>query len=275
MPLSVTFWGVRGTITCPMASHMRYGGNTSCVEVRAGGQCILLDIGSGSRLLGKRLLRDGDTAAVLLLSHTHLDHITGFPYFEPAYRKGFSLRVIAGRHHANPDIETVLGLQMQAPLFPVPLGAMGADLSFEDVEPGEAFDLPGGVRVRTARLNHPDGATGYRLEHGGASVCYVTDTEHVPGHLDRNILTLIEGADLVLYDSTYTEAEYAAGKAGWGHSTWNQGVALCRAAGAKQLALFHHDPDHDDEAIAAIEREAREVWPAVFAAREGETVTLR
>lgn len=274
MSISLTFWGVRGTITCPMATHMRFGGHTSCVEVRAGGQLIMLDIGSGSRLLGKRMMKDGTEEAVLLLSHTHLDHITGFPFFPPAYKKGFSMRIVAGRHPENPDIETVMAWQMQRPLFPVPMCAMGASLTFEDVIPGDSFELPGGVVVRTAPLNHPDGATGYRIEHGGVSLCYVTDTEHVPGEMDSNILKLIEGADLVLYDSTYTDEEYAAGKVGWGHSTWTEGVRLCRAAGVKRLCLFHHDPDHDDEAVGAIERDAQAVWADVFAAREGTTITL-
>lgn len=273
MPITLTFWGVRGTIACPLPSHMGYGGQTSCVEVRAGGQRILLDAGSGAWPLGKRMLADGVGEATLLLSHTHLDHIAGFPFFQPAYTKGFALKVIAGRHPGNPDLRTVLSWQMRRPLFPVPLKALDADISFEEVEPGASFELPGGVTVRTAPLFHPDGATGYRLEHDGASLCYVTDTEHEPGRLNADILGLIEGADLVLYDSTYTEAEFA-GKAGWGHSTWNEGMRLCRAAGAKRLCLFHHDPHHDDAAIAALEREAQTALPGTFAAREGETITL-
>lgn len=273
MGFTVTFWGVRGTITCPMPSHMGYGGHTSCVEVRAGGQCIILDIGTGSRLLGKRLLKEGTQSATLLLSHAHLDHIAGFPFFAPAYVKGFALRVMAGHCRGNPDIEAVLARQMERPLFPVPMRTMGADLSFEEVRQGAVFLLGADVTVRTAALNHPDGATGYRIEHLGRSLCYVTDTEHVPGRPDHNILDLIAGADLVIYDSTYTEEEWKT-KIGWGHSTWNEGVRLCRAAGVRQLALFHHDPDHDDEDVAAIERAAQTEWPGVFAARERTTVNL-
>jgi phosphoribosyl 1,2-cyclic phosphodiesterase len=273
MPLTVRFWGVRGTIASPVATHLRTGGHTACVEVRAGGQVIILDAGSGIRPLGKRLQSEGVKAATLLLSHTHLDHIAGFPFFSPAYDKGFAMRVIAGRHPGNPGIETILDSQMRRPLFPVPLCAMGATLRFEEVEPGAAFDLGGGVTVRTAPLNHPDGATGFRIEHGGASVCYVTDTEHVPGRPDESVLGLIEDAGLVLYDSTYTETEFTR-RIGWGHSTWNEGVRLCRAAGARSLGLFHHDPDRDDAGVEALEAEAKRAWSAVFAAREGQTISL-
>lgn len=273
MTFALTFWGVRGTIACPMSTHMGYGGHTSCVEVVAGSQRIVLDAGTGLRLLGKRFLKEGLGRATLLLSHTHLDHIAGFPFFAPAYTKGFGLNIIAGHCNGNPGIEAVMARQMERPLFPVPMRTMGADLSFTEIDAGSGFTLDGGVVVRTAPLNHPDGATAYRIEHAGRSLCYVTDTEHVPGQPDSNILGLIQDADLVIYDSTYTEEEFKC-KVGWGHSTWNEGVRLCRAAGAKRLALFHHDPDHDDETVAAIEREAQESFPDSFAAREGATVTL-
>lgn len=273
MAFTLTFWGVRGTIACPTPSHMGFGGHTSCVEVRCGEQRIMLDAGTGSRVLGKRMLKDGVTSATLLLSHTHLDHIAGFPFFAPAYSKGFTLRVVSGHLTGGLSTEAVMARQMERPLFPVPMRTMGADLRFEEVEPGGAIRLDGDVVVRTAALNHPDGATGYRIEYAGRALCYVTDTEHIPGHPDASVLSLIRDADLVIYDSTYTEAEFAA-KIGWGHSTWEEGVRLCRAAGARGLALFHHDPDHDDMFVEAIERDARSVWADVFAAREGMTVTL-
>ncbi|MGQ9365361.1 MBL fold metallo-hydrolase [Azospirillum sp. ST 5-10] len=273
MNFSVTFWGVRGTIPCPARSHMAFGGNTACVEVQAAGQTIILDAGTGIRLLGRRLLKDGVGAATLLLSHTHLDHISGFPFFAPAYTRGFALRIVSAHVTGNPGIEAVLARQMERPLFPVPLRTMGGDLEYVELQAGDTVDLGGGVRARTAALNHPDGATGYRLECAGKALAYVTDTEHVPGQPDRNVLDLIAGADLVLYDATYTDAEFAQ-RVGWGHSTWTEGVRLCRQAGVKRLALFHHDPDHDDAAMAAIEAQAQAQWPPVFAAREGSTVDL-
>lgn len=273
MAFSLTFWGARGTITCPMASHMGFGGHTSCVEVMVGEHRIILDCGTGARLLGKRLVRDGACEATLLLSHTHLDHIAGFPFFAPAYVKGFRLTTMSGHRDGQPGIEAVMARQMERPLFPVPMRTMGADLHFQEFTTGDTLTLAGGITVRTAPLNHPDGATAYRIEHAGCALCYVTDTEHVPGQPDRNVLGLIEDADLVIYDCTYTEEEFAR-KTGWGHSTWEEGVRLCRAAGARRLALFHHDPEHDDATMEAIERAAQAVWPDSFAVREGATVTL-
>ncbi|CAK0761511.1 Phosphoribosyl 1,2-cyclic phosphodiesterase [uncultured Gammaproteobacteria bacterium] len=271
MALSVKFWGVRGTIPCPFASHLGYGGNTSCVEVTDGKHVIMLDAGTGIRMLGRRILAEGTRSATLLLSHTHLDHISGFPFFMPAFQPGFNFRVLAGHLSGNTDIQTVLARQMERPLFPVPMQTMGCSLEFEDVHPGAEFDLASGFHVRTAPLNHPDGATGWRLEHGGHSVVYITDTEHVPGCPDQNILGLMEGADLVIYDSTYTDDEWQT-KIGWGHSTWQEAVRLFKASGARRLALFHHDPDHDDDFIADVEREARAINPNVFAARENQTL---
>lgn len=273
MGFTVTFWGVRGTIPCPMASHLDFGGNTSCVEIRAGRQRIILDAGTGLRLLGRRLLEEGVTAATLLLSHTHLDHISGFPFFAPAYTKGFSLRVVSGHLTGSPNIEAVLARQMERPLFPVPMRTMGGDLSFIEVPAGHSFKLEGGVRIHTAALNHPDGATGYRIDYHGHSVAYVTDTEHVPGQPDRNILNLVDGADLLLYDSTYTDEEWGQ-RVGWGHSTWREAVRIARAGHVKRLCLFHHDPDHDDRTMQGIETAAQAELPGTFAAREGTTVTL-
>jgi len=278
MGFQVTFWGVRGTIPCPLVSHMQFGGNTSCIEVRAGGSRIIFDAGTGLRLLGKRFQADGVERATLLLSHTHLDHISGFPFFGPAFQPGFVFKVMAG--HLNnggqggTDIRSVLARQMERPLFPVPLQTMGCSASFEDFKPGDSFTLEDGVQVRTAPLNHPDGATGYVVEHGGHSVAYVTDTEHLPGRLDDNILKLVEGVDLLIYDTTYTDAEYAAARVGWGHSTWQEGVKVAEAAKVGRLVLFHHEPDHDDQIMAAIEAEAAAARPGTFAAREGATVVL-
>jgi phosphoribosyl 1,2-cyclic phosphodiesterase len=162
---------------------------------------------------------------------------------------------------------------MTDPMFPVPLEAMRGASSFEDFTAGDTFVLGADVVIKTARLNHPNGATGYRIEHGGVSFCYVTDTEHIPGKPDQNILGLIEGADLVLYDCTYTDAEFPT-KVGWGHSTWHEGVRLCRAAGARRLGIFHHDPDHDDVFMRGIAAEAKDVWKGAFVVREGRSVLL-
>jgi phosphoribosyl 1,2-cyclic phosphodiesterase len=271
--ICVRFWGVRGSIACPSPHHVTYGGNTTCVEVRAGDHCFILDAGTGIRDLGKVFLEKDVRTIHLLLTHTHWDHINGFPFFRPAYDAHRHLRVMAGHLRHQGGVQGVLSLQMNHPMFPVPLDAMKAIVEFVDFEAGDDFRLYPEVAIRTAPLNHPNGATGYRIEHNGKAVCFVTDTEHVRGEPDQNILRLIEGADLVIYDSTYTEAEFSQ-HIGWGHSTWNEGMRLCRAAGARRLAIFHHEPDHDDAFMAKLEAEATAAWDGIVVAREGMTLQL-
>jgi len=271
--LTVRFWGVRGSIACPSPSHMVFGGNTSCLEVRAGERILILDAGTGIRPLGQILKREGATEADILFSHTHWDHVNGFPFFAPAFEPGCTFRVFAGHLAGEGGIREAIAGHMHEPMFPVPLDVMRARLKFTDFPAGETLDLGPGLRARTAPLNHPNGATAYRIEHRGRSVCYVTDTEHVPGRPDERVLELIAGADLVVYDSTYTDAGFPA-RVGWGHSTWQEGLRLLRRAGAKRLAVFHHDPDHDDEAMSAIERELASESDGNLVAREGLRLDL-
>lgn len=274
MTFRVKFWGVRGSIACPSPDHVVYGGNTSCVEVCLDGVVFILDAGTGIRSLGRDLVRRGVHSATLLLTHTHWDHINGFPFFQPAFSPEFKLRIMAGHLVGKPGgIRAVLANQMDNPTFPVPLSAMVGAMAFDDFTAGETLTFPPGVAVRTAPLHHPNGATAYRIDYAGASVCYVTDTEHVPGAPDRNVLDLIAGADLVIYDSTYTDEEFPA-KVGWGHSTWQEGVRLARAAKARKLVIFHHDPDHDDAFMTALEAEALAAWDGVMVARDGMEVVM-
>jgi phosphoribosyl 1,2-cyclic phosphodiesterase len=169
-------------------------------------------------------------------------------------------------------LHKVLHEFMMAPLFPVSPGVFAAKMEFRDFKAGETLAPGPGIVVRTAALNHPNGATGYRIEYGGKSVCYVTDTEHVPGTPDRNVLALIAGADIVIYDCMYTDEEFAKSYVGWGHSTWQEGLRLCKAAGAKRLVVFHHDPDRADDLLDAIGREAAAALPGSVVAREGLTL---
>lgn len=267
MTLAVKFWGVRGSIACPSPDHVVYGGNTSCLEIFAGDERIIMDAGTGIRNLGQEFIKDGVRKGTLLLTHSHWDHINGFPFFGPAFMSNSRFTIAAGHLYNAGGIENVLASQMANPTFPVPLEALQAALTFEDFKAGESWGLDGGVKIITAPLNHPNGATGYRVEYKGKSICYVTDTEHVIGKPDQTILKLIEGADIVVYDCTYTDAEFKA-KIGWGHSTWQEGVRLCKMAGARQLAIFHHDPDHNDDFMRQLEFEARKEWAGTVVARE-------
>ncbi len=273
MAFKVKFWGVRGSIATPSARHIAFGGNTSCIEMKLGGRILIFDAGTGIRNLGHWMLRRGETTADLLLSHTHWDHINGFPFFSPAFRKNCSFTIHAGHVADRGGIERVFRSQMAEPFFPVPLDKMGAQFTFTDFRAGATFSLGDGITIRTKPLNHPDGATGYRVDYAGKSVCYVTDTEHVPGKPDENVLALIEGADLVIYDSTYTDREFE-NHVGWGHSTWQEGVRLCLAAGVRQLAIFHHDPDHEDPFMERLEAEARQMWTGALVARENMRINL-
>lgn len=273
MGFKVKFWGVRGSIACPSPNHVIYGGNTSCIELTLGDRLIILDAGTGIRQLGHEFFKRGLNSADLLLTHTHWDHINGFPFFAPAFVKSFAFNVRAGHLYDQGGIESVLATQMSHPMFPVPLSVMQARMTFIDFKAGDSFTLGDGIHVATAALRHPNGAAGYRISFAGKTLAYVTDTEHVPGEPDPNVLRLIEGADLAIYDSTYTDDEFPA-KVGWGHSTWQEGIRLSRLAGTRRLAIFHHDPEHEDAQMAEIEAAAHAMWDQSFCARDGMEIEL-
>ena len=271
--VSVRFWGVRGSIACPGPATVAFGGNTSCVEVLCGTHRVILDAGTGIRPLGNSFETGAPVDADILLSHTHLDHVVGLPFFGPAYNEASDLRLWAGHLDEGHTLEEVLCLMMTAPLFPAPMGVMGARKAFNDFRGGDSFELSCGAQVRTCRLNHPNGATAYRIEYGGGSICYVTDTEHVEGTHDENILSLIDGADVFIYDTTYPDIEYPAHR-GWGHSTWQEGAALAERAGVGTYVPFHHDPSHDDAFMTTVERDAKDRFEYTVVAREGLILTV-
>lgn len=268
---TVTFWGVRGSLACPGPAYARYGGNTSCLEVRCGKKLLIFDGGTGLRPLGRHIDAQGVMDADLYFTHTHFDHICGIPFFSSAYAKTNRLRMWAG--HLLPDhtLRYVLSEMMMAPLFPIPIAVLGADLSFHDFRCGETLTPEPGVTLKTTLLNHPNGSTGYRIEFAGKSICYITDTEHVPGKPDVDVLALIAGADLVIYDSTYTDEEFPR-YVSWGHSTWQEGVRLADTAGVKRLVIFHHDPGHDDAFMDRVAKAAEQARPGTLVAVEGMTL---
>jgi phosphoribosyl 1,2-cyclic phosphodiesterase len=270
--LSVTFWGVRGSIACPGPATVRYGGNTPCVGVRAGDRRIILDAGTGLHALGDRLMRDGKMVDVdILLTHFHLDHVSGLPFFAPFFAAGHDIRIWAGTSAAN--LSEFVHTLVSPPLFPAGPSSFKADVTYHGFVPGNTIGIGGGLKVQSAALDHPDGAVGYRLDIGDASVAYVTDTEIRHDPIDNGIVSLARGADLLIVDCTYTEAEIVT-RRGWGHATWTDGIRLANAAGAKTLCLFHHDPAHDDAAMDAIGALARAARPGSIVAREGMTIDL-
>lgn len=268
----VRFWGVRGSIAAPGPDTARYGGNTSCVEMRCGPYLLIFDAGTGIRALGQSLAPDAPVDIDLFFTHTHLDHISGLPFFVPAFDPRNAITFWSGHLQPESSLHEVLKAAMAAPLFPVPLEIFRAHKTYRDFPCGETLQPRPGVIVRTGPLDHPNRATGYRVEWNGKSVCYITDTNHVPGHPNQDIITLIRNADIVIYDSMFTEAEFGP-CATWGHSTWEEGARLCDLAGARQLVLFHHDPSRTDDQMAVIEAAAAAARPGTVAAREGLVLT--
>jgi len=279
--MRVTFWGVRGSIPTPGPQTVEIGGNTSCVEVRAGKSILIFDGGTGLRQLGKTLVKEMPFTAHLFFSHVHWDHIQGFPFFDPAFVAGNSIHLYGGNNVSRTLEETLAG-QMDHPSFPVHLTQMGATMTFHNLYEGQVLEIVEGgdrVKISTGAGNHPNGVWAYRTEHGGKSVVYATDTEHY-AVVDPKLSKLAAGADVLIYDAQYTPEEYAgtAGsggpKTGWGHSTFVEAAKLAKAAAVKQLVLFHHDPMQNDAAVRDKERRAREIFPNTIAAQEGLTIDL-
>jgi phosphoribosyl 1,2-cyclic phosphodiesterase len=272
----IRFWGVRGSIACPGPNTVRYGGNTSCVEMRVGGQLLIFDGGTGLRVLGTKLLSEMPLQANMFFTHSHWDHIQGFPFFVPAFVPGNRFDIYGAIAPNGSTIEQRLNDQMLHPNFPVPLQIMGADLKFRDIEVGETVHI-GDIKVQNALLNHPGEAVGYRINWGGRAAAYITDTEHFPDRLDENVLWLARDADVMIYDATYTNEEYhheKTSKVGWGHSTWQEAVKVAKAANVKQLIIFHHDPLHSDEFMDEVAKNTLEVFPNSSIAQEGMVIDL-
>jgi len=264
----VRFWGVRGSIAVPGSDTARYGGNTSCLEVRCGQHLLIFDAGTGLRPLGLSLLGQGPLDADLFLTHTHFDHVNGLPFFVPAFIKGNKLRLWAGHLLPQYTLKYVLSEMMMAPLFPAPVEVFQARMTYHDFTAGQTLTPRPGVNLRTAPLNHPNNATGYRIEFGGKAICYITDTEHQPGKIDQAIVDLVKGADIMIYDATYTDQEYPKFQ-GWGHSTWQEGAKIADAAGVKTYVIFHHDPGHSDAFMDQVAADAAKARPGTVVAREG------
>ncbi|MBD2041099.1 MBL fold metallo-hydrolase [Microcoleus sp. FACHB-672] len=267
----VQFWGVRGSIATPGKETVRYGGNTSCVEMQVAGKRLIFDGGTGLRVLGKTLLPQMPVEAYIFFSHSHWDHIQGFPFFIPAFVPGNCFHIYGAVAPNGATLKQRLSDQMLHPNFPIPLQGMRSEMKFYDLHPGDVVTLDD-ITIETVHLNHPSTAIGYRVTWQGHSAVYCTDTEHFPDRLDENVLHLAREADYFIYDATYTDEEYhhpKTPKVGWGHSTWQVGVELAKAADVKNLVIFHHDPAHDDDFLDNVEADVKEAFPKGFLAREG------
>lgn len=268
---SVTFWGARGSVPVASSDTVIYGGNTPCVEVRAGDQVFVLDAGTGAVALGHKLAAEGVKSIILMFSHLHHDHTAGLPFFAPMFDKSVSISMYCGNlggESAQKQLDQVFG----PPFFPIVFSRLPAHVRHEGFISGESFAF-GDVTVTTQPLNHPGGCTGYRFERAGKVVTYATDVEHLADAPDPDIRRFVNTSDLLIYDTMLTDAEIPRCK-GWGHSTWKAGVRLARAAKVKRLAAFHHNPEFDDAKIARLEAKLQAKMPEGFFCRERQTIEI-
>lgn len=269
--MNVRLWGTRGSVPSSGPAH-RYGGNTSCLEVRLqDGTLIILDAGTGIRALGAAL---GDAEGHILLSHYHWDHIQGLPFFEPAYSAASSFQIFGPEFEGKgPDV--YLHGQLEVPYFPNPEVIWPGISGFHTLHPGDRFTL-GGATITAGRSSHPQMTLGYRIEEPGCSLVYLCDNEVdvASPEMLASIVALARGADLLIHDCQYTEGEYAT-RQGWGHSTPRQVAQIAAAAGVKKVMVFHHDPSHQDDQVEALAAEVRERGGRAFevvVAGEGEVI---
>ena len=297
----VTWWGVRGSYPSPGPQTARVGGNTSCIQVQAGNHLIMLDAGTGIIQLGNALVaqHQADKApitATLLFTHTHHDHTQGFPFFKPLYFQTTTLYVF-GPKTLEADLHEVLARAMLPPVFPITLDQLPCVRNVRNLSEGEtvvlsadnaesqvisgrlprSLNTPANVLIHALRsYAHPQGVYVYRIEHNGKAVVYATDTEGYVGG-DQKLIRFVRDTTLLIHDAQYTEPEYTnplSSKQGWGHSTWRMAVSVAQAAKVRQLVLFHHDPEHSDETLDNVEREARAIFPTTRLAHEGMTIEL-
>jgi ribonuclease BN (tRNA processing enzyme) len=290
----VRFWGVRGSHPTSKPDNLRFGGHTSCVEIIARGERLIFDAGTGIIPLGERLMQDGQCGRMqLFLSHTHHDHLLGFYFFQPLFRRDCRV-LIFGPGFDGKSLKGTLQTLMQPRFFPVRLHSLTARTSIHSLNGGECIRVSGsetrlirdngrasrsgpGVTIQVHKsAAHPYGVLLYRITNGEKSIVYATDVEQQRNG-DADAIGFFRGADLLIHDAQYTEAEYqsrSSPRRGWGHTTVERATRAARAAGVKQLILFHHDPDHDDRTLERMERAAQRLWPATHMAYEGLEIEI-
>lgn len=268
-PFNVTVWGSRGSTPMSGPGFNRFGGNTICIEVQCGTDVLLFDAGTGIIPAGIQLLSRAVKRLNLFFTHSHYDHIQGLPFFAPLHKPDMTVGIASAHMEGHMTTHEIVQGVMRPPYFPVGPDIFKATVQYLDFMPGETLEPGPGIVMRTGRLHHPGGSTGYRIEYAGRVVAIVTDTEHTPGELDDNVLKLIEGADLFLYDSAYCDEEMAKYR-GFGHSSWQHAIRLAEAADVKAIGLMHHSPLHADDDLERIAQLAAGRFPRAHVVKDAQ-----
>lgn len=258
--MKIKIWGCRGSLATPGSATLRYGGNTTCLEIRdGGGRLVVVDAGSGARDLGKAILADPSVSEItLVLTHSHWDHLAGFPFFSPVYLPQYTISICGGPN-AQQSLQKYLTRQMEPPFFPVAFHLLKARFKFDCHEPSGPAECHarlvgdlGSLRCHSIPLNHPNGGYGFKFTEQGRTFVFLTDNEldyeHQEGVPRGEYVEFCRGADLLIHDSQYTAEEYQITR-GWGHTTYGDACDLAVEAGVKRLGLFHHDPDRTDDQL--------------------------
>lgn len=274
--MELRFWGVRGSLAVPGPSTLAVGGNTTCASLRYDDYLFVFDAGTGIKRLGDHLENDERSRwqGSIFLTHYHWDHIQGLPFFVPAFREDNRFHMY-GERKKGADIKEILADQMQSPFFPVSMEEQEGLVTFNELSPGAKFEAGPGITVRTARLNHPNGAIGYRLDTPEGSLCIITDHEHPADELDESVVAFARGATVLVHDAQYHPEEKRGSKAGWGHSSWEEAALTAKEAKVDRLYLSHHDPSRSDFDVYGILSKARRIFASTEVATENTVCDFR
>ncbi|MES0488454.1 MAG: MBL fold metallo-hydrolase [Leptospirales bacterium] len=285
MSVRITYYGVRGSTPSPGKNFIEFGGHTTCVFIETPTDNIIIDAGTGIRVLGNDLLKKkfGSSGghANILFSHTHWDHIQGLPFFVPIYMpqnrfdiygETKEIPVTETGPNQNWSIHDVLSMQQNFMYFPVGTKDLASAVDYHVLKPHETLEL-GGVKVETIRLSHPNSSLGFCFYIGDKKYAFCTDVEHSPEMIDT-LAEFAKDAEVIAYDCQYEPKEYAATKTGWGHSTYEVGIQIAQKGNIKNLHMIHHDPMHDDTKLLAMEQETQKLFPNAIMVREGLSIEL-
>ncbi len=270
--MEVKFYGTRGSYPQSGPAFVHGGGHTSCVRIAIEDQLFIVDAGSGLVNLQDEITHNSSRKLSLFLSHLHLDHIIGLPFLPCLWESGFSFHIYCGTAQPYGGVRACLERIFAPPFFPVPLTQVPSTIFFHDFKMGFSLHPDPGITVKTIPLDHPNGACGYRFDHGGKSLVYLSDTSHSPKFM-TSFERFCYQADVLIYDASFTPEEFEE-KPTWGHSTWNMAAHLARKAHIKKLYLFHHAPSHTDDHLMEIEQKTQGLFSPTALAVDGLTFSL-